>query len=1305
MELDPALQAYVRLAASRYGVPLDLALAVIAQESGGDQGARSEDGAIGIMQLMPGTAEELGVDPTDPYQNIAGGLRYLAQQYERFGTWPLALAAYNAGPGAVQRYNGIPPFAETQQYVPEVLARLGTDVGPGEQLSQSDPAMDFTGMGSNFDVAALVDSLFPEVDIPFLRPPGVAMTGQMSRMSPLSRLGIPGLDSIDKYSTPLQMRDGGEVPRRTEIMGQDHMLAYIRPDEAALLQDLGGAGTPGPGGIPQFALIMDDGASKSTGTTKPTSTKTAVLTSKEKTLAPVVTTPTTTVATTTTPTTTVAKTTTTRLTAKERLQARQAAKKAAAKAAEAEAALAPVVTTPPAAPVVTTPAGPRVADTSAAGGQTYYPPSVAELAAQEYGVGETGDINLTADAKNALGIDPLDSYTVDELTNALAPETSPSGAVAPRELSYAEIMGFTPEQVAEMIAAPVSGGPSVGDPMTNPLDITHPDMSDTSGTLVSGVARGMEIVGSGIQSLFEAIAPQDVVTIGYGDRKIDPSLAAAAGHAPNDEIAVGKPNPFSRFGAGMADAFGLLADRALRNTSEANRAAAVAPLYDPETGEINWSALSTQALLTLPSTVMGLSGAAAGLPGLMIAGGLMQAGETAQDTLNRIDAAYKNGELGDISLAQLEAMKSAALQSNAPMSFATGALTNAIYGAPLSIPGRIGFGILEGAVDEGLLEPTIAQTAANFGMGQGGLEFDVGSLNELVLGGLYGGAANPFVGAVVDPVQTTGTLDFGEEVPGFGDTGPTGPTGSAPSGPGIGYDMGQAVPAITATSLSLPSPSKSDVLTAKESVLDPTVALSSPSPTISQLGAQEIIFNEIAETGGLSLETAQAIQQATGLSLSDIGNIAADASIGPSTDSNLMDEVTGVGGGSPIQVIPNFDGTTTLVNNATGAEAVVEANRNLDEAIQRFDEITTPLTPSEELLADVAPSDFEIGYGEGQVDPRLAAALAEVQAVPEAPAPVEVPVAAPAPVEAPVAEEAPVVAAPEPPPVVVSEAPAEPLTPSEMSLKVVLPTTPVGSGLMGIGTEGLAGIGTEGLTDIGVDTDTGVVVKTQDTASENVAENVVDDTGLEVVVQDEANTAAANNVTLDTGVIVKTTPSTEVVTEGSTETEVYIHEGEILGPETEVSTDVTPTEEGVTIEGEVVEDPLSLTEVTTEPVTEPTTPAEPGVIVFTDTVDGPSEDDGVTVEIPDDTVPGDVTMDAGPEDGGDLSVEIGLGDEGDVSSEAPFECPDGFIAAKMGGRWVCQPKVSRTVGRPTLATTPYLSRRGFAGLNPNTAGR
>jgi hypothetical protein len=298
-----------------------------------------------------------------------------------------------------------------------------------------------------------------------------------------------------------------------------------------------------------------------------------------------------------------------------------------------------------------------------------------------------------------------------------------------------------------------------------------------------------------------------------------------------------------------------------------------------------------------------------------------------------------------------------------------------------------------------------------------------------------------------------------------------------------------------------------------------------------------------------------------------------------------------------------------------------------------------------------------------------------------------------------------------------AEVPAAEESPSEETLNVVLPTTKTGSGLMGIGTQGLTGIGTEGLTGIGVNTDTGVVVEIGNTAAENVSENVVDDTGVEVVVQDKANTEAADDVTSDTGIVVKTTPSTEVVTKGSTETEVYIHEGEILGPETEVSTDTTLPEEGVTIEGEVVQDPLSITDVTTDVITEPTTSAEPGVIVFTDTVDGPSEDDGVTVEIPDDTAVEDVTMDAGPEDGSDLSAEIGLGDEDDLSaeislgdeddlsSEPPFECPDGFIAAKMGGRWVCQPKVSRTVGRPTIATTPYLSRRGFAGPNPNTASR
>ena len=112
----PYLQT-ARDAARRYGVPEDLFLRLVQQESGWNTGALSPKGAIGLAQLMPGTAARLGVVATDPDENLDGGARYLRQQYDTFGTWQLALAAYNAGPGAVQQYAGIPPYVETQNYV------------------------------------------------------------------------------------------------------------------------------------------------------------------------------------------------------------------------------------------------------------------------------------------------------------------------------------------------------------------------------------------------------------------------------------------------------------------------------------------------------------------------------------------------------------------------------------------------------------------------------------------------------------------------------------------------------------------------------------------------------------------------------------------------------------------------------------------------------------------------------------------------------------------------------------------------------------------------------------------------------------------------------------------------------------------------------------------------------------------------------------------------------------------------------------------------------------------------------------
>jgi hypothetical protein len=109
-------------AAKKYGVSASLLAAVAHQESGYNASAVSGAGAKGLMQLMPGTAKGLGVDPMNPTQAVDGAARMLKGLMNEFGRVDYALAAYNAGPGAVHRYHGIPPYAETQRYVPAVLA-------------------------------------------------------------------------------------------------------------------------------------------------------------------------------------------------------------------------------------------------------------------------------------------------------------------------------------------------------------------------------------------------------------------------------------------------------------------------------------------------------------------------------------------------------------------------------------------------------------------------------------------------------------------------------------------------------------------------------------------------------------------------------------------------------------------------------------------------------------------------------------------------------------------------------------------------------------------------------------------------------------------------------------------------------------------------------------------------------------------------------------------------------------------------------------------------------------------------------
>ncbi len=114
----------IAVTARRYGVPVALFTALVWQESGFNERARSRAGARGLTQLMPGTARQLGVRKVyDPAQNLDGGARYLRAQLLRLRSKRLALAAYNAGPGAVRRFRGVPPYAETRTYVKRILAR------------------------------------------------------------------------------------------------------------------------------------------------------------------------------------------------------------------------------------------------------------------------------------------------------------------------------------------------------------------------------------------------------------------------------------------------------------------------------------------------------------------------------------------------------------------------------------------------------------------------------------------------------------------------------------------------------------------------------------------------------------------------------------------------------------------------------------------------------------------------------------------------------------------------------------------------------------------------------------------------------------------------------------------------------------------------------------------------------------------------------------------------------------------------------------------------------------------------------
>lgn len=216
-------------AATKYNVPASLLAAVARAESNFNVNARSSLGATGLMQFMPGTAKGLGVNPLDPASSINGAAQYLSQLYSQFGRWDYALAAYNAGPGAVQSYNGIPPYAETESYVQRVTQYEQQYAGATANAQGS------SGNVPNGNVGAFINAAKSLLGKPYVwggtTAAGVDCSGLLYYAFNQAGIKMPRYRAVDYGQMGQEVSPGGALPGDIvywdEPGSTDHVGIYL----------------------------------------------------------------------------------------------------------------------------------------------------------------------------------------------------------------------------------------------------------------------------------------------------------------------------------------------------------------------------------------------------------------------------------------------------------------------------------------------------------------------------------------------------------------------------------------------------------------------------------------------------------------------------------------------------------------------------------------------------------------------------------------------------------------------------------------------------------------------------------------------------------------------------------------------------------------------------------------------------------------------------------------------------------------------------------------------------------------------